>query len=146
MDVASKPSRKDMKLQDYISEAISSGRNRSKYFRSDTFSGILRMLVNNGAKIVNDFSLSTTEYKDKIVVTGEYSTGYKAPIIKLSIPLGTQHYYFEIIFDDDSDRFGAENAQITHIFAYKGLYSIMTKNTTDEKLDFIKKSMGIKWT
>lgn len=133
-----------MNLKDYIYEAISSGRNRSKDLRSDTFSGILNMLVDSGAEIVDDFGLSTTRYKDRVVVTGEYSTGYKAPLIKLSVPKGPYHYYFELLFDDNSDRFGDDNAHIVDIFAYKGLYSILTDKTTEEKLDFIKNVVGIK--
>ncbi len=135
-----------MKLKDYISsqlfadasditEAISSGKFRSKDLADDTFASILNWLINCGCEFTNDFGYTTRKHRDKPVVFGDYDKGYDASVIKLFIPYDGNEYWFELLFDKNTEK-------LIEIFAYKGLYSIMNNLSLIKKLSFIEKCLA----
>lgn len=135
-----------MKLKDYISsqlfvdasgitEAISSGKFRSKDLTDDRFASILNWLINCGCEITNDFGYTTKKHRDKPAVFGDYDKGYDASVIKLFIPYDGNEYWFELLFDKNTEK-------LIEIFAYKGLYSIMNNESLTKKLSFIEKCLA----
>lgn len=124
-----------MDLKKYISEAISSGKFRSKNLADDTFASILNWLINCGCEITNDFRYTTTKHRDKPTVYGYYDKGYDASAIKLFIPYDGDEYWFQLLFDKNKEK-------LIEIFAYKGIYSIMNNESPIKKLSFIEKCLA----
>ena len=132
-----------MNLKDYICEAISSGRTRSDETYGDTFFNILNLLADNGADLFLDFAKGVKHHPKKIIVSGDWSDMYGAPVIKLYVPKRDCEYHFELVFDGNKD-LDEKTSNLVDIFAYRDMCSILINKTTKEKLDFIKNVVGIK--
>jgi hypothetical protein len=74
------------------------------------------------------------------VFWGGYHETYKRNVVRLFIPhkgklYKGKLYQFEIFFSRDKSK-------IERIWAYDGIFSIMVRDSNQEKLDFIKKCLS----
>lgn len=134
-----------MRLKDYITEYVSSGRRKKlEITKKSSLEHIIDCLDAIGAKEVDDMEFDDILYKaDKdtmVYTTMDWTEYWKRPYICVFVKKNGRLNMFEIVFSDDKEQF--DTIIVYDGDSYDSIDIIMRNDKIEKKLDFMNKCLG----